>query len=62
MGEHFDAGLRALELELDEGLPYLKTGALLGRARRELLGEELLIIGKAGALSEPCLLYTSQVA
>ena len=53
MGEHFDAGLRALELELDEGLPYLKTGALLGRARRELLGEELLIIGKAGALSEP---------
>ena len=44
MGEHFDAGLRALELELDEGLPYLKTGALLGRARRELLGEELLIM------------------
>ena len=53
MGEHFDAGLRALELELDEGLPYLKTGALLGRARRELLGEELLII---------CLLYTSDAA
>lgn len=41
MGKHFDAGLRALEL--DEGLPYLKAGALLGRARRELLGEELLI-------------------
>lgn len=51
MGKHFDAGLRALEL--DEGLPYLKAGALLGRARRELLGEELLIIGKAGTLSEP---------